>query len=143
MAQARDCHERLSRVAARDGRYHEEAYSFVLFALDRAVRGLEAKRHVSGTELLRAIREEALDQFGPMVRTVLEHWGVKNSLDFGRIVFNMVEEGILLKSETDRLEDFEGVLDLESLFDTVAGYRLSEQEARRRPARMTEKKSDG
>ena len=50
-----------------------------------------AIRHVSGQELLDGIRRFALNQFGPMVVTVFEEWGVHNCRDFGEIVFNMVE----------------------------------------------------
>ncbi len=76
-------------------------------ALERAVRERDqGPGHVGGQQLLRAIRREAEQQFGPMMVTVLRHWGIKNSLDFGHVVFNMVQEGILSKSENDSLDDF-------------------------------------
>ena len=117
---------KLSKVLQDDSSYPEEAYYFVMGALDRVVRKLKAPCHVSGAELLSGIREEAEDQFGPMAITVFEHWGIKNSLDFGRIVFNMVEEGILLKAEADRLEDFQDEVFFDRIFDSHSAYRLSE-----------------
>lgn len=118
-------HERLSSIVHADRRYKTDAYLFVMAALDRAVRPLTRPRHVTGPELLKNIREEAKEQFGPMATTVFEHWGIKNSLDFGHIVFNMVREGILSKTETDSLEDFKNAVFFKDLFDEALGYRLS------------------
>lgn len=100
-----DFYIRLSRILKEDSRYKEDAYLFVMAALGRAMQRLEMARHLTGHELLRGIQEEAEQEFGPMAAAVLEHWGVKNSLDFGHIVFNMVREGILSKTDEDALED--------------------------------------
>jgi uncharacterized repeat protein (TIGR04138 family) len=62
-----------------------------------------------------------------MASTVFQHWGIKNSLDFGHIVFNMVQEGILSKTETDSLEDFRDSVFFDNLFDHAAGYRLTDE----------------
>jgi len=118
---------RLSRVIRMDGRYREEAYLFVMAALGRAIEQLKKPRHITGAELLKWIQQEGEDQFGPMTVTVFEHWGVKNSLDFGHIVFNMVQEGILSKTETDTLEDFKDAVFFQNLFDVAAGYRLQDE----------------
>lgn len=127
MAALRDLLGRLSEVVRKDPRYCQEAYVFVMAALGRSIRALGKPRHLTGGELLAGIREEAEAQFGPMAATVFEHWGVKNSLDFGRIVFNMVHEGILSKTETDALEDFEDNVFFSTLFDQGSGYRLPEE----------------
>jgi uncharacterized repeat protein (TIGR04138 family) len=104
--------EALDQILARDSRYPRDAYLFVREALDytqklagRETRG--AIRHVSGQELLDGIRQFALNQFGPMVVTVFEEWGVRNCRDFGEIVFNMVEIGLLAKTEKDTRDDFQ------------------------------------
>ncbi len=101
---------------------------FVIAALGRAFRALKEPRHIAGAELLAAIREEAEEQFGPMSSNVFQYWGIKNSLDFGKIVFNMVREGILSKTEEDCLDDFKDVLFFDSLFDETLGYRLNLKE---------------
>lgn len=119
---------RLARIEGQDPRYKQDAYFFVMTALGRAVRDFPEPRHVTGSELLAAIRQEAEHQFGPMSSTVFAHWGIKNSLDFGRIVFNMVREGILSKTERDALEDFNDSVFFENLFDHDAGYRLADEE---------------
>lgn len=111
-----DLFSRLREILKQDRQYHEESYLFVLSALERVVRGLDKHRHISGGEFLKGIQREALEQFGPMAVTVLEHWGIKNSLDFGTIVFNMVRAGILLKTEADKIDDFAD----EAFFDRLS-----------------------
>ncbi len=122
----KDLVHRLSKILENDKSYKPEAYLFVVAALGRVLQTLREPRHVTGRELLEAIREEAEEQFGPMARAVFEHWGAKNSLDFGVIVFKMVDEGILSKTETDSLDDFKDAVFFESLFDNTSGYQLKE-----------------
>ena len=129
MDEAQDFFSRLSEILKQDTCYKQDAYFFVMASLSRAVRHLKAPRHVTGPELLKHIQEEAEEQFGPMAVTVFEHWGVKNSLDFGYIVFNMVREGILSKTEADALEDFKDAVFFQNLFDSVSGYRLQDEES--------------
>lgn len=111
----------LERILADDSRYHRDAYLFVREALDftqklivRENRG--QVRHVTGQELLDGIRQFALQQFGPMATTVFEEWGVKNCRDFGEIVFNMVEIGLLAKTEKDSRDDFQNGYDFDDAF---------------------------
>ncbi|HET7624915.1 MAG TPA: Minf_1886 family protein [Verrucomicrobiae bacterium] len=104
--------EGLELILARDSRYHRDAYLFLREALDYTQKAIIREnrgqlRHVSGQELLGGIREFALEQFGPMAMTVLEEWGVRKCEDFGEIVFNMVEVGLLAKTEKDSREDFQ------------------------------------
>ncbi len=113
--------EVLERILDRDRRYHRDAYFFVREALDftQKLVGREnggPVRHVSGQELLEGIRQFALQQFGPMAITVFEEWGVRNCRDFGEIVFNMVEGGLLAKTEEDRREDFNDGYDFDEAF---------------------------
>lgn len=106
----------LARIRARDGGYHERAYLFVLAAIEYLQARLPARRHVTGAELALACRDFALDQFGLMARPVLDHWGVTRTDDFGRIVFTLVEVGLLVTQPGDREEDFAGVYDFATGF---------------------------
>ena len=113
--------EAVELILAKDSRYTRDAYTFVREALDftqkLASKGARGTiRHVSGQELLVGIRQFALQQFGPMTMTVLEEWGVRNCSDFGEIVFNMVETGLLAKREKDTREDFKNGYDFEEAF---------------------------
>ena len=123
-----DFFTRLGNILKEDQRFKEEAYLFVMASLGRALRDLEKPRHISGAELLASLRREAEDQFGPMAATVFQYWGVKNSLDFGEIVFNMVREGLLSKTEEDRLDDFKDSVFFENLFNQISGYQLSSEQ---------------
>ena len=104
--------EVVGQLCARDARFGRDAYHFTREALDftqklvsRENKG--AVRHVTGQELLEGIRQYALQQYGPMTETVLAEWGITNCRDFGEIVFNMVENGLLAKTETDSRADFQ------------------------------------
>ena len=63
------------------------------------------------------VRDLALARYGLMARTVLEHWGIHSTDDLGEIVFAMVDCGVLIKREEDRLEDFRGLYDFEEVFE--------------------------
>lgn len=121
-----DTLEKLREMTEKDGRYRSDAYFFVLDALERVIRNSQEFRHVSGRELLQGIQDEAAEQFGPMAPSVLEYWGIENSLDFGRIVFKMVEQGLLLKQETDALSDFEDAQFLAGLKKKTSKYEIKE-----------------
>jgi uncharacterized repeat protein (TIGR04138 family) len=114
--------EALAAILKKDHRYERDAYLFVKDALDHTqkLKGKPAKseqpRHVSPQELLEGIRVYGLNQYGPMVSTVLEAWGVRSSADFGEIVFNMVEHALLSKTENDSREDFQHGYDFQTAF---------------------------
>src|SRR5690606_20989136 len=107
----------LARLRERDPRFHAKAYFFVLSALQSVVDGLQPPRHISGHELAEGVRDLAIDRYGPLARTVLEHWGIHATDDIGHIVFALVEFGVLVKQDNDRLEDFRRVFDFEDAFD--------------------------
>ena len=108
-------------IRERDPRFDEEAYGFVREALDFTGKMLEKpsvgpQRHVSGAELLDGVRRYALQEFGPMSLTVLTEWGLRTTRDIGEIVFQLVEAGVLGKTDEDKIEDFENVYDFDEAF---------------------------
>lgn len=122
-------HEVIQLIHQEDSRYEPGAYLFLRHALDHTLKAVceqeKAKqpRHISGQELCHGIRDYALQQFGPMALTLLHHWGLQRTEDFGQMVFNLVEYGIFGKTETDSLEDFRTVYDFEEAF--AAPFRPS------------------
>ncbi|HYL28509.1 MAG TPA: Minf_1886 family protein [Gemmatimonadales bacterium] len=111
----------MARIRARGGRYDERAYLFVLATVEFLQSRLAVRRHVSGAELAVACRDLALAQFGLLARQVLEHWGITRTEDLGRVVFTLVEVGLLVTQPGDREEDFAGVYDFQEAFsDTYA-----------------------
>ena len=107
----------LAGLKRRNPRYAEPAYLFVLSALHLRLSSLEAPRHISGGEVADAVRALAVERFGPLARTVLEHWGVHATTDIGEIVFALVDCGVLIKQPHDTREDFEGLYSFDDAFE--------------------------
>jgi uncharacterized repeat protein (TIGR04138 family) len=121
----------LARLHARGGtRYDERAYLFLLEAIEYLQQRLDARRHVSGHELSWACRDLALERFGLVARTVLECWGVKTTADFGRIVYALVDVGLLSTQEGDQLSDFDGVYQFPAAFDESYAPRWTTEDRR-------------
>lgn len=117
MSQLEFADDVLARIRDRNGRFDERAYLFVLTALEQLQLRLTERRHVSGEELSLACRDFALDQYGLLARTVLEHWGITSTADIGTIVFTLIEAGLLKAQPNDRREDFEAVYGFADVFE--------------------------
>lgn len=128
-----------------DPRYTIEAYQFVREALSYAqdVLGMgcestpdadpeseigeqRAERHLTGQQLCEAIRQYALDQYGYMAKVVLNRWGLKSTGDFGEIVYNLIEVGLMKKSDEDRRQDFDDLYDFDEAFQQKYEITLPE-----------------
>ncbi len=116
-------------ILAKAGPYPLAAYQFVQEGLRFTVRrvaeeraqgggmeGLSGSEHVSGQQLCMGLRDHAIEQFGMLARTVLEHWSIRRTDDFGRMVFAMIEAGAMSKTPQDSPEDFAGVYDFDEAF---------------------------
>ncbi len=120
---SQDFNEVVRAIRREDPRYGRGAYFFLRKALDFSLKDfhkrgeLDENNHLSGQQLLEGIRRYALNQYGPMARSVLEHWGVRTCRDFGNIVFNLVECRVLGKTDSDAPEDFDGGYDFKEAFD--------------------------
>jgi len=117
MTELQFAEEILDQLRERYPRFHGKAYLFLLSSLHSVLEELDAPRHISGRELAGGVRDLALERFGPMARTVLEHWGIHTTQDLGDIVFALVECGVLIKQDDDRREDFRDVYDFEEAFE--------------------------
>ncbi len=112
----------IKEIHEQDDRFGKGAYYFIREALDHTLKSMEKDRdknkgHVSGRELLEGIRDYALDRFGPMTLTLMDHWNVKKCRDFGDIVFNLVDYGILGRTDNDSPEDFDQGYDFREAFE--------------------------
>lgn len=76
----------------------------------------DESHHVSGQQLCEGLRDYALQQYGRLALMVLHHWGVRETADFGRIVFAMVEAGLMRKTDEDSIDDFNRVFDFQEAF---------------------------
>jgi uncharacterized repeat protein (TIGR04138 family) len=96
--------------------YKPEAYNFVMSGLHYTTGKLKEHRHITGQELSVGIKEYALEQYGVLAKTVLNYWGITETYDFGKIVYNLIEVGLMTKTEEDSLEDFKNVYNFDDAF---------------------------
>lgn len=118
-------------------KFHTDAYRFVFEALQFTQERLkrtsqdaeDESAHISGPELLEGVRELGLKKFGMLAKTVFNHWGVKSTDDFGRIVFELIERGEMRKTDRDQLTDFFDVYNFDQalvhdyVIDTDAAFK--------------------
>ncbi len=119
MEEKKDFYKLVEEICLKDRRYKADAYEFLMQALHFTQGKLKKKAHLSGKELLLGIKDFAIEQYGPMSKTVLEHWGVTKTEDFGNIVFNMVERRILSKTDEDSITDFKNIYGFKEAFGNV------------------------
>lgn len=123
--------ERILAVRRRDRRFSRNAYYFVLDALDHTMvemghdKKVGEERHITGQNLLAGIRDLASEHFGPMASLVFKRWGVRVTEDFGEIVFNLVEVGLLSRCTDDSRLDFANGFDFEHVFAAKFRERLT------------------
>ncbi len=119
------------------GLYPADAYAFIDRALGYtvekthgekavAVRGSDPSAtvatHISGQQFCRGLREYALEQWGMLAGTVLKRWNITRTEDVGRIVFALVDNGFMSKTEQDSPTDFANVFEFQAAFES--GYRI-------------------
>ena len=106
----------MGRIRARGGRYNERAYLFLLGTIEFLQSRLEVRRHVTAVELAWACRDFALQQYGLLAPVVLAHWGITRTEDLGRIVYTLVEVGLLVTQPGDHESDFNAVYEFTDAF---------------------------
>jgi uncharacterized repeat protein (TIGR04138 family) len=119
-----DFSEIVNQIYKEDPRFDRKAYAFIRHGLDHTVKELKKTgterlartHHVTGQELVQGLRQYALDQYGPLAKTVLNSWGVQQCSDFGDIVYNLIEYNVFSKTETDRREDFANLYSFDEAF---------------------------
>ncbi|MCM8797665.1 MAG: hypothetical protein NC923_07340 [Candidatus Omnitrophica bacterium] len=119
MKTKREFYRLVEEICQKDRRYKVDAYEFLMEALYFTQSRLKRKGHVKGVELTEGLRDFAVKKYGPMARTVLAHWGITNTRDFGNIVFNMIDKQLLSKTDDDSIEDFNDVYDFDKAFEKV------------------------
>jgi uncharacterized repeat protein (TIGR04138 family) len=114
-------------VRLRARQFPQEAYQFVREGLAHTVKSIHGKlpegpsaadhnRHVCGQQLCMGMRDLATLKYGMLAKTVLSHWGVRSTDDFGTLVYALIDRGELRSSEQDTIEDFKSVFDFVDAF---------------------------
>ena len=114
----------LRNLLATCGPYPIEAYDFVREGLSYTAQQVhgepdelpEMERHVSGQQLCLGLRDFAIRRYGMLAPIVLDHWRVRRTEDFGRIVFAMIDAGLMTDTPDDSMDDFRGVFDFGEAF---------------------------
>lgn len=112
------------RLRSAAGPYPIEAFQFVREGLGHVANHVhpdpeampETGRHISGQQLCLGLRDYAIEQYGLLAPVVLRHWHVRRTDDFGRIVFAMIAEGLMSKTDDDTMDDFRSVYDFDEAF---------------------------
>ncbi len=109
--------ERLEEKIYKEKKYKIDAYLFVHEAIGHLYKKLGEKKHVTAQELLKSISDLGRKKYAPLTRIVFEYWGVKTCMDFGRIVYDMIDFKLLSKTDEDSLADFNNGYDFKTEFD--------------------------
>ena len=131
----------LKQILDDAGGYSPRAYEFLRDGLSHCVQNVHGReaaergpsddddsRHVSGQDLCLALRDYAILRYGMLSRIVLARWNIHATEDFGRIVFAMVDAGLMRKTDEDTLEDFQGVYDFDEEFGVGLTDRIAADE---------------
>ncbi len=109
------------KIVSSDSRYDIHAYQFTVDALSFTVQKCQREKnprgqqHVSGAELIRGMLDFAKEQYGFLAPEVFDFWGIRNGIDAGYIVYNMIHAGLLSASPNDSLQEFDCLWDLPEL----------------------------
>ena len=123
----------MEEVIQTDGRYPPEAFAFLHDGLNRAVQSIHGdepeeggQRHVSGSQLCESLRELAVERWGMLARVVLVKWNIRETIDFGNMVYLLVDNGFMRKTDEDSVEDFRDVFDFGKAFRGYETFELKE-----------------
>ena len=114
---------RVREIAREDGRFAPDAFLFLHealgFTVDRLGKEhaeLEEERHVTGRELYEGLEALAKQQFGPLAAEVWRTWGIQEPMDWGHVVFLLVDGQVLRSRPEDTVEDFRLEADFDETF---------------------------
>ena len=123
----------MEEVILEDGRYAPEAFGFLHDGLTRAVEAthgdeppVEGQRHVTGKQLCEHLRDVAIERWGMLAGVVLAKWNIHETMDFGNMVYLLVENRFMRKTDEDSVEDFRGVFDFGEAFGGYEAFELKE-----------------
>lgn len=137
----------LHRVVRDVGTYPLEAYGFLHDGLGRTQQLVHSKtpvgqsHHVTGRQLCEGLKHLAIQRWGRMAAVVLERWNIRCTYDFGRMIFALVDNGLLQKTPEDNIDDFRDVFDFRDAFET--GYVIPTDAIDAPPAKKADNAAPG
>jgi uncharacterized repeat protein (TIGR04138 family) len=125
--------EAMAKLVREDGRYPLEAFEFLHDGLETAAQKVHGsgpaepgQRHVTGPQLCHSLRDLAVQRWGPLAKTVLRRWHIRGTLDFGHMVYLLVNHDFMQKTPEDSVEDFRDVYDFDTAFRVKPEFKLKE-----------------
>lgn len=94
-----------------------EGLAYTVHAIHGQRKSPEQNMHVSGQQLCEGLRDFAVMKYGMLAGTVMRRWGVNCTLDFGKMVYSLIDAGLMSKTEADSLDDFRNAYDFHAAFD--------------------------
>ncbi len=130
----------IRKICEEDDTFPPMAYCFVRDSVHKALENVakvnreigfdnEVPPDIKGADLCRFFRDTLLTRFGPCAIDVLDTWNIKQTSDFGKIIYKLISVEILGKSENDSIEDFDDVYDFTEEF--IMPYKQSATSGRK------------
>ncbi len=114
----------IQEIAKNDGRYSLRAFQFVHEGLEFTVkkfhdvdRPVDESHHITGRQLCEGLADLAADKWGRMAKVTLNQLGIKSTIDFGNIVYLMVENKWMHARPEDTIEEFHNIYNFEEVFE--------------------------
>lgn len=122
----------MDEVIQEDRRYPLEAYRFLHEGLARAVQsaygdkpGQGGQQHVTGKQMCEALRALAAERWGMLAPKVLARWKIRATIDFGHMVYLLIDNEFMHKTPEDSVEDFRDAYDFSEAFRDVDDFELT------------------
>ena len=106
--------QRRIEMTARKTSYPCDAILFVLS--NWSEYEVFARTQVSAEYFCWRLHDQAIRQFGARARQQLADWRIRTTKDFGRIVYGLIEHGLMQESCDDKPSDFDNVFEFDTEF---------------------------
>lgn len=123
----------MEEVIRKDGRYPLDAYAFLQEGMSKAAKTVYGEeiimgspKHVTGQQICLSLRDLAIERWGQLAQAVLLKWNIRCTMDFGKMVYLLIEHRFMKKTDEDRIEDFQDVYDFDETFKVHDQFELKE-----------------
>ena len=72
--------------------------------------------HINAADLCWRMHDRAMVMFNATARAQMYKWGITSTKDIGHIVFELINEGLITRSDNHQQSEFENVFDFEQEF---------------------------
>ena len=93
--------------------YPLQAYAFTLEVFEWLLT--ICNRKIDGAAVSRAAVIYSIRKFGLLSETVWKEYKIEKSEDIGKIIFCLVDSGLLTKNDDDKVGDFDNIVSIDSL----------------------------